>query len=263
MEMTKMIEFTEELYEYMIESEKFNYRKCAFADIPAESVEAISKVIDFINNAEFDSIDYKPRRAPNPYYFVKDYTNRALSVLIILKFRVRGQIIPIEVDSKYGGLEGLVDAVIKKVAARSFDRPYMSPEYVFRAFVTNQSHKQNYPGMEVMGWPNYMKMVNTYDEIVKIAAILDKFAEKNTRISKQHQKALLEHDTYMGFSNFLVDYKEWMLMLSKFRARGYNKKELEKLQKIALKFSHEIDFMTPEQFQDLINLREMQTVHKK
>lgn len=258
-----MIHFDEETYRMMCAYEGIAINPTQYSDIDESALAAINKFIDFINNAKFEGFEYKPRRKPNPYYFIPDYSNRALSVLIVIKFRYKDETFPLEVESRYGGMDGLIDSMIQSQCGRRFDKPYFSPEYIVRSYMIRQSYKQGRDDLQLIYWPQYSKMVTAPDELSRMKSVLDNFALKNTRICAAHQKALMKHETYSEFGHYLENYKDVMNTICALKSKGFGLKEIERLYKDALKYSHEVDFMTASQCQELVNLKQVQSVHNK
>jgi len=258
-----MIKFNEEFYDVINQRETYLYRKPDYGALTAGTRESYEKFLDFVNTAKFAGIEYKPRRTPNPYYFIPDYKNRALSVQVTLLFNYNGKTHHMRLDSRYGGLENLVDGIFNLTCGKDYGKSYGSPEYVFRSYMIHNSYKKEHEGLELIYWPQYSQIISTTEEQERIKAILDKFAQKNNRISKKHEADLVKADAIISFERYIEEYKQVMVLMNNIRLSGISKPEMEKMFRLSFKYHHEADFFNSEQVEELVNLKKVQNVHNK
>jgi len=235
----------------------FTYEK-----ITEDSLNNINRVLDFVHTARFVGFKFKPMRGPNPYYFIRNHSNNAYCVRVILTFEYKNRVVSIPVKGKHGGLETLVKDVCSFLKMPKFGKDYMSAEGVMKTHFFNNSCICKDPALKVLHWPSYIDMFNRNGEANTVKSILDEYGAKNTYISSGHEKALLKIDPIIEYEEFLSLYGKVVSLMNEIRDRGVGPNNIESMMRVASQYSHEEALLSPDNIQLLINQRVVQNVHK-
>lgn len=258
-----MIKFTQEFYDEIMAEERMVWLNDKYDKIAPESLDRINKFIDFINTARFTGFSYKPRKSPNRYFFIRDYKNKAFSVDVVLNFEYAGKILPITVKGRYGGLDTLTRDISRSLGMPAFGQPYGTPEGAVYAHFSRNSFKCKDGDLEILYWPRYTNLFRELGEMEKVNEILSKYEAKNSNVSMAHTNALIKINPIIDYGDFLQHYKSVLGLVNQLRSRGIERSTIDKMFKLGQKFAHEESLMTPENMESIINLVQVQNVHRK